>query len=52
MLGGIRHLVWDTGRGLEPRTADAICWLTVVGSLAITAALWAASIQLTGGLWR
>jgi succinate dehydrogenase / fumarate reductase cytochrome b subunit len=21
MLGGIRHLIWDTGRGLEKRTA-------------------------------
>jgi succinate dehydrogenase / fumarate reductase cytochrome b subunit len=51
MLGGIRHLIWDTGRGLEPRTADALAWLTILGSLALTAALWAAAIQLRGGLW-
>jgi succinate dehydrogenase / fumarate reductase cytochrome b subunit len=51
MLGGIRHLVWDTGRCLEPRAADALAWLTIVGSLALTAALWAAGISLRGGLW-
>jgi succinate dehydrogenase / fumarate reductase cytochrome b subunit len=50
MLGGLRHLLWDTGRGLEPRTADALAWLTVVGSLALTAALWAAGLSLRGGL--
>ena len=22
MLGGMRHLLWDTGRGLQPRSAD------------------------------
>jgi succinate dehydrogenase / fumarate reductase cytochrome b subunit len=50
MLGGMRHLLWDTGRGLEPRTADALSWLTIIGSLALTAALWAAGISLRGGL--
>jgi succinate dehydrogenase / fumarate reductase cytochrome b subunit len=50
MLGGMRHLVWDTGRGLAPRTADALSWLTIVGSLALTAALWAVGISLRGGL--
>jgi succinate dehydrogenase / fumarate reductase cytochrome b subunit len=50
MLGGMRHLIWDTGRGLQPRTADFLSWLTIVGSLALTAALWAAGISLRGGL--
>lgn len=50
MLGGMRHLLWDTGRGLDPRTADALSWLTIVGSLALTAALWAAGLSLKGGL--
>jgi succinate dehydrogenase cytochrome b subunit len=50
MLGGIRHLIWDTGRGLAPRAADALAWLTIIGSLALTAALWAAGIALKGGL--
>jgi succinate dehydrogenase / fumarate reductase cytochrome b subunit len=50
MLGGIRHLVWDTGRGLQPASADLLAWLTVVGSLALTALLWAVGISLRGGL--
>jgi succinate dehydrogenase / fumarate reductase, cytochrome b subunit len=50
MLGGIRHLIWDTGRALQPRAADALGWLTIVGSLALTAALWAIGISLRGGL--
>jgi succinate dehydrogenase / fumarate reductase cytochrome b subunit len=50
MLGGIRHLIWDTGRGLQPAAADVLGWLTIVGSLALTAALWAIGVSLRGGL--
>jgi succinate dehydrogenase / fumarate reductase, cytochrome b subunit len=50
MLGGIRHLVWDTGRGLAPRSADAFGWFTIVGSLSLTAALWLIGLSLRGGL--
>jgi succinate dehydrogenase / fumarate reductase, cytochrome b subunit len=50
MLGGMRHLLWDTGRGLQPRSADALCWLTIIGSLVLTAVLWAVGISLRGGL--
>jgi succinate dehydrogenase / fumarate reductase, cytochrome b subunit len=50
MLGGMRHLLWDTGRGLQSRSADILLWLTIIGSLALTAALWAVGISLRGGL--
>jgi succinate dehydrogenase / fumarate reductase cytochrome b subunit len=50
MLGGIRHLIWDTGRAMQPKAADALGWLTILGSLALTAALWAVGISLRGGL--
>jgi succinate dehydrogenase / fumarate reductase cytochrome b subunit len=36
MLGGIRHFVWDTGRGMEAGTRDAIAWATLAGSLILT----------------
>jgi succinate dehydrogenase / fumarate reductase cytochrome b subunit len=49
MLGGIRHLIWDTGRGLQPAAADVLGWLTILGSLALTAGLWAMGIWLRGG---
>lgn len=40
MLGGIRHLVWDTGAGLEKQAASRLAWATLVGSLLLTAAVW------------
>jgi len=50
MLGGMRHLIWDTGRGLEIGTVNVLSWLTILGSLALTAALWFAGIAARGGL--
>lgn len=50
MLGGMRHLIWDTGRGLEIGAVNALSWLTILGSLALTAALWTAGIAARGGL--
>ena len=35
-LGGIRHLVWDTGRGLELKTAETMGWAMMLGSFLLT----------------
>ena len=48
MLCGMRHLIWDTGRGLDLRSVDALSWLTIVGSLAATAAIWIGALWLRG----
>ena len=37
MLGGLRHLVWDTGRGLELKAAERMGWMMIIGSLLLTA---------------
>jgi len=37
MLGGLRHLIWDTGRGLELKTAERMGWMMIIGSLFLTA---------------
>ena len=37
MLGGLRHLIWDTGRGLELKTAERMGWMMIIGSLLVTA---------------
>jgi succinate dehydrogenase / fumarate reductase, cytochrome b subunit len=50
MLGGMRHLIWDTGRGLAIGAVNALCWLTILGSLTLTAALWIGGITARGGL--
>ena len=36
-LGGLRHLIWDTGRGLELKTAERMGWMMIIGSLLVTA---------------
>jgi succinate dehydrogenase / fumarate reductase cytochrome b subunit len=48
MLGGVRHLVWDTGAGLEKHTASKIAWATLAGSLALTLAIWIAGYMARG----
>jgi succinate dehydrogenase / fumarate reductase cytochrome b subunit len=46
LLGGVRHLIWDTGAGLEKRSASRLAWATLVGSLALTLAVWAAYFSI------
>ncbi len=50
MLGGIRHLIWDTGRGFELSTVDALGWATIIGSVSLTAVVWVVAILLRGGV--
>jgi succinate dehydrogenase / fumarate reductase cytochrome b subunit len=40
MLGGIRHLIWDTGRGLDIRSANQLAWANIGGSIVLTVLLW------------
>ena len=39
LLAGIRHLVWDTGRGLERAQSRRSAWLIAVLTLILTLAL-------------
>ncbi len=40
LLNGIRHLVWDTGRGFEIPDVYRSGWTVVVLALVMTAAFW------------
>ena len=40
LANGIRHLVWDTGRGFEKRQANASAWFVLVTAIVATALLW------------
>lgn len=42
MLGGIRHLVWDTGALMEKETSTRLAIATAVGSFVLTALVWVA----------
>jgi len=39
LLNGIRHLVWDTGRALDIRTAYTAGWLVLIGTVILSAVL-------------
>lgn len=38
--GGIRHLIWDTGRGFDLPSVEAGARITLAASIILTAALW------------
>ena len=41
-LGGVRHLIWDTGRGLEPGEREWLAGATLFGSITLTIVVWVA----------
>ena len=49
MLGGMRHLVWDTGRALDKTSIEVLAWATIIGSTLLTVLLWVAGYALKGG---
>lgn len=44
MLGGIRHLIWDTGRGFDLATVNVLSWSSLIGSILLTLAIWFAAM--------
>ncbi|MGE3147559.1 MAG: succinate dehydrogenase, cytochrome b556 subunit [Pseudorhodoplanes sp.] len=50
MLGGIRHLIWDTGRGFGPAEREWLALATLVGSIVLTIILWVVASFFMGGL--
>jgi succinate dehydrogenase / fumarate reductase cytochrome b subunit len=49
MLGGIRHLIWDTGRGFGPHEREWLALASLVGSIGLTALIWVIGYLLMGG---
>ncbi|MGD8691105.1 MAG: succinate dehydrogenase, cytochrome b556 subunit, partial [Methyloceanibacter sp.] len=50
MLGGIRHLIWDTGTGLDIPTVERFALGTIVGSVTLTVLVWLIAYYVMGGL--
>ncbi len=40
LANGVRHLVWDTGRGFEKHQADRSAWLAISFAVLMTAGFW------------
>jgi succinate dehydrogenase / fumarate reductase, cytochrome b subunit len=50
MLGGIRHLIWDTGTAIDKESSTRIAWATLAGSVVLTVLVWIAGYMARGGL--
>ena len=48
MVGGVRHLIWDTGRGFSIGQVNSLSWLTILLSLTLTVLVWAVGLILRG----
>ncbi|MGB5624875.1 MAG: succinate dehydrogenase, cytochrome b556 subunit [Woeseiaceae bacterium] len=40
LANGARHLLWDTGRGMEIEEANRSSWVVLIGAIVLTAAFW------------
>lgn len=40
MIGGIRHFIWDLGKGFELPTVEKMAMINLAGSLGLTLLLW------------
>ena len=49
MLGGIRHLIWDTGAGFGPVQREWLSRANIIGSVVLTLLLWIVGYFLIGG---
>ena len=49
LANGIRHLLWDAGRGFELRTAYASGWAVVIATAALSLIAWIAGYASRGG---
>ena len=48
LLGGVRHLIWDTGAGLDKHMATKIAIATPFVSVALTVLIWIAGYLARG----
>jgi succinate dehydrogenase / fumarate reductase, cytochrome b subunit len=45
MLGGIRHFIWDTGRGFGVQEREWLAKASLIGSGALTLLIWAVALS-------
>src|SRR5437588_251091 len=49
MLGGVRHLIWDTGHGFGPQQREWMARATIIGSVSLTLVTWLIGYLFMGG---
>ena len=48
MLGGLRHFVWDTGRGFALNKVEWLVRANIIGSIIITLVIWMIAYGVRG----
>jgi succinate dehydrogenase cytochrome b subunit len=46
LIGGVRHLVWDFGHGMEPGTRFAMARYTLFASIPLTILIWIVGLMM------
>lgn len=41
LVGGVRHIIWEAGYGLDAPLRDQLAWATLIGGFALTVLVWA-----------
>ena len=49
LLGGIRHLIWDTGHGFCPQDREWLAAANLIGSIALMILIWIVGYLFMGG---
>jgi succinate dehydrogenase / fumarate reductase cytochrome b subunit len=45
-IGGVRHLIWDTGAGYSKAGRNGLSWATLIGSVVLTILIWAIALAI------
>jgi succinate dehydrogenase / fumarate reductase, cytochrome b subunit len=46
LVGGVRHILWGAGYGLDAPLRDQMAWATAIGGFALTVLVWAISFAV------
>jgi len=46
LVGGIRHIIWDAGYGLDAPLRDQMAWATLIAGFALTVFVWIVGLAI------
>lgn len=44
LIGGIRHFIWDMGKGYDLATIDKLSWVSIILSVVLTVFIWVCAL--------
>jgi succinate dehydrogenase / fumarate reductase cytochrome b subunit len=46
LVGGVRHIIWDAGYGLDAPLRDQMAWATLIAGFALTVFVWIVGLAI------